>query len=765
MDIIPNKKSRLLYQKGDPKLKGVIDLRCFDDGRKRQNNEQSNKIISEIIKRGNTELRIEQNDFSKKIKQKGRFASLFFGNKNRKNTTSVGKSIGTKPKISDFRLPIAGLKPKKSFASFVVVIIVIPAIILSLSFIQKGFEQKGKVLGVGTQAYDYLKSAGQSAIDSDFESSVENFDLATLNFSNTKEMINEFGFGIASVLNNIPINTPVTTANNLVEAGENISLVGKNISKLMDKVTHLYGDGFSSNSVYDFQTDINNIAFNLNNAQKNIEEININYIPEDLREKIELAKNQLPAIAKNFNNLSADFPSIAKLFGSNRPQKYLLLFQNSDEMRATGGFVGSYGILDLEDGKIKNLFIDGIFNPDGQLTEKIVPPIPIQKISAAWSMHDANWFADFQTSAKKIALFYEKTGGPTVDGVIAITPSIAEKMLKITGPIEMTEYNIVIDKDNFVIETQLQVEELYDKEENKPKQILSDLAPKIMEELFNVEGLSFEEKTQRYLDVIGIMEEGFQEKHLILYHRNPDINNVIIKRGWGGQILDSSGDYLSVVHSNINGYKTDAVIKEQVIHDSEILSDGSVIDTVKIIRKHTGGNSDYDWYNRVNSDYMRVFSPLGSVLLEAKGHTWQDYEPPIDYGNFKVDPDVKKIEDTIKIDPDNGTHIFEESGKTVFGNWVYVSPGETVEVTYKYQLPYKINFNNFTKLADKHSVLVQKQLGSSDIEFSGSIKLPPGWNTIWNSENLSFGNANEMVVESDLNVDRIYGVVFVNELL
>lgn len=741
MDIIPNKKSKLLYQKGDQRTNGVIDLRCFADGKRRQEDvdNRKNKIVSEIVRKEKVDIKAKsqiktnkqtkQSNFYKKIKSQKAF-------------------------------PISGFKLKKSFALFILMIIFIPVIIFSLSFIQKSVEQKDKVLGVGTQAYDYLKLAGQSAADSDFENSVENFDLATTNFSDAKEMISEFGFGIASVLNNIPINTPVSTAENLAEAGENISLVGKNISGLIDKITRLNKDEFSLSSILDFQTDINMIAFNLNNAQKNIEEVNIDYIPEDLREKMEMAKSQLPMLANNFNNLSDDFPIITKIFGSDRPQEYLLLFQNSSEMRATGGFVGSYGILNIEDGKIKNLLIDGIFNPDGQLTEKIVPPMPIQKISAAWSMHDANWFVDFPTSAKKVALFYEKTGGPTVDGVIAMTPKVLEKMLEVTGPIEMSEYNIVIDKNNFLVETQLQIEELYDKEENKPKQILADLAPKIMDELFNTEDLSSEEKAQRYLDIIGIIEESFKEKHILFYHRDSEINDVIIKRGRGGQVLNSNGDYLSVAHSNINGYKTDAVIDEKIIHSSEVSSDGSVVDTVRIIRKHTGGESDYDWYNRVNCDYMRVLVPLGSVLLEARGHTWQDYEPPIDYSDFKIDPDVQKIEDTLKIDPESGTHIFEEAGKTVFGNWVYVSPGETVEVFYKYKLPYRINFADFTKPADKYSVLVQKQSGSSDVEFSGLIKLPEEWNVIWNSENLLFGDSNEMVVDTNLNTDKVYGIVF-----
>jgi len=725
-------------------------LRCFNAGKRKRENidNRNNKIVSGIIRKEKeikiqdepqveikTNKQVKQNNLYKKIEPQEGFLNSKFPN-----------------------------LFKKSFAVFIITILFIPAIIFSLSFIQKSIEQKGRVLGVGTEAYSHLKLAGQLAIDSDFENSVENFDLATTNFSEIKETINEFGFGIATVLNNIPIDTPVSTAENLAEAGENISLVGKNISELLNKITHLDQDEFFLNAILNFQTDLNKIAFDLNNAQKNLEKVDTNYIPEDLRGKMEMAKNQLPAIAKNFNNLSNDFPAMTKAFGSDRPQKYLLLFQNSSEMRATGGFIGSYGILDIEDGKIKNLFVDGIFNIDGQLTEKVVPPMPIQKISASWSMHDANWFADFPTSAKKISLFYEKTGGPTVDGVIAITPEVLEKILGITGPIEMSEYNIIINQNNFLAETQLQVEELYDKEENKPKQILADLTPKIMDKLFDIEYLDSEKKAQRYLDLISAIEESFQEKHLLFYHRDSEINKVITKRGLGGQILDSIGDYLSVIHSNINGYKTDAVIEEKITHSSEILSDGSVIDTVRIIRKHTGGENDYDWYNRVNSDYLRVFVPLGSILLEAKGHTLQDYEPPVDYSNFKIDPDIRKIEDTLKIDSDSGTHIFEESKKTVFGNWVYVSPGETVEVFYKYKLPFKINFNNFTKPADKYSVLVQKQSGSSGVKFSGSIKLPEEWNVIWNSENLLFGDLNEMVVEDSLDRDKIYGIVIMDEL-
>ncbi len=826
-DIISNKKSKLLYQRGDREIKGIINLRGFVVEKKRkQAINYEKRSLAEIIKEIENKTRTQEIVFRKPIQKnkvtarKEEIVKNFINNEAETITQKeeVAKNYTKDKKTSSFlsryekdfidrkkeeeknlinqnHLPrdikfralendlnptnffieakplgrgLASifsnfskrLIPKKSFAVFVCFSFIISAVIFSMSLAQKEIEKTGKVLGVGTQAYENLKQAGQSVSDQDFQSSLNNFNSAKINFSNIKDLIDGFGMGISGTIGNLPINTPISTAKNLAEAGENISLTGENISVLFEKISKLSGEGFFAGFILNFQTDINNISLNLKNAKENLDKVDLNYIPEEFREKIKLAKESMPAIASNFENLSKDLPMIAEILGSNRPQKYLLVFQNNSEIRATGGFIGSYGILDVENGKIKNLFIDGIFNPDGQLKEKIVPPMPIQKINPNWSMRDANWFADWETSAKKIALFYEKTGGPTVDGVLSITPNVIEKLLAITGPIEMPEYGVVIDKDNFLAQTQLQVEELYDKQENKPKKILAELAPKIIENLSNTESLSSSEKIQKYLGFINAMEESLKEKQMIFYHRNSEIENMIIKRGWGGQILNSSGDYLSVVNSNLGGYKTDKVIDEQIALETEIFSDGSIINTVKITRKHTGGNESYDWYNRVNSDYMRVFVPLGSILLEASGHTLQEYEPPIDYSNFKTDSDVEKIEKTIKVDPDSGTYIFQESEKTVFGNWVYVSPGETVEVVYKYKLPYKINFDAFTKPAERYSMLIQKQSGSKGSDFTGTIKLPGEWEAIWKSQGLNIKNTSENIIKTNLKTDRIYGIVF-----
>ena len=817
MDIIPNKKSNLLYQKGDTTNKGVIDLRCFSDEKKIKNRlvEKSNNAVREIVRSENIS-KSKIIDETVETKNKQIFDDFDLLSKNSVDISRVSNedsddavnclvrerhsvlpninvpSLGEKHNLSklenkqDYTVSKKikevekfsadysdGKKSKirlslllsKSFASFIFVAILLSSFVFSLSFFQKEIEEKGRILGVGVEAFNSLKQASQSVADNEFDESFRAFEDAKFNFSEVKRLTDELGLGLAGVINTLSINTPLSTAKNLSQAGESIAIAGENIVRLLDEISGLDQNNFSSSPIFGFGTIIDEIAINLREADSNISLINTNYVPEEMREKMKLVQKELPILVDNLENLSEDFEVFTEIIGDKQPQKYLLLFINNSELRATGGFIGSYGILNMENGKVENMFIDGIFNPDGQLKEKIVPPMPIQKISASWSMHDANWFADFPTSAQKVASFYEKTGGSTVDGVISFTPNVIEKILKITGPIRIDEYNMTIDSENFLSVSQMQVEELYDREENKPKKFLADLMPIIFEKMFNNEKLNKQERIQRYLEFINIVEESLTEKHIMFYHRNPEIENMILKRGWGGQILNSSGDYLSVINSNINGYKTDAVVEEHIDHVTEIQEDGSIINTVKITRVHTGGQSEYDWYNRVNSDYLRVYVPLDSVLLEASGHTVQEYTPPVNYDNFRIDEDVRRVEDTIKIDLDSGTQIFTESGKTVFGNWVYVSPGEKVEVTYKYELPYKIDFNSFTKPADKYSMMVQKQSGSQGSSFSGTIKVPESWNILWESDGLTTQAQKENYFESKLVTDKIYGVVFSRDLL
>lgn len=255
----------------------------------------------------------------------------------------------------------------------------------------------------------------------------------------------------------------------------------------------------------------------------------------------------------------------------------------------------------------------------------------------------------------------------------------------------------------------------------------------------------------------------------MLYSRNYEVEKIISEEGWSGEVLNTDKDYLSVVNSNINGFKTDGVVDEKIEHQAEIKNDGSIISSVTIIRKHNGGDSQYDWLNKVNANYMRVYVPKGSKLISAEGQTREFNSAPLDYAalKFKHDPQVEAEEESIKIDEESGTRIYEDAGKTVFANWVYVSPKEEVVVKYSYLLPFKISINDSNKPADTYSLLAQKQSGSLGSEFISSIIYPENFDLTWrypdgliNDHDDLLNKKNKLKIETNLKKDKFLGMVF-----
>ena len=660
----------------------------------------------------------------------------------------------------------------KPLVSFLIAGLLISLIIPVAAWVGQGLTIKEEVLSNSLSAYQNLLAAQESLRQTDWQTAEKSFSLAHLDFSQAHQEIKKLGQLTLGILEGLPGTSLVSSGSHLVKVGENLAQAGQSLTSAINlfPLNDLFSlinlpsssqnntlaskekDNFLTDLVALAQANFSQALEGIRLANQELSQVEVEALPTDIQSGLVSLKEKLPLVEEMVSQALNYSDSFLKILGHDNPRQYLLIFQNNSEMRATGGFIGTYGLLTLDKGEIRELFIDGIFNADGQLQEKIIPPRPIQKISTAWSTHDANWFADFPTSAQKITWFYEKTGGPTVDGVISVTPTVIERLLELTGPISMPEYEILLTAENFVELIQYKVEVDYDKELNRPKKILADFTPKFISALNQL-------SSDKRKEALEIIFDCLSQKHILIYFDDESLQELAIDEGWAGPILSTDKDYLSVVSSNINGYKTDRVTEESISHQAEIKEDGSVIGTLTIVRQHQGGRFQYEWWNRVNANYLRVYLPKGTQLISAEGQNLEIYQPPIDYqkSGFKPDPLVSSIENKMVIDKKTGTRIFQESNKTVFANWLYVSPGETVTLTYQYQLPFKIDL---TKPTDSYSLLVQKQAGSLGSQFSHQLKFPAKWQVTWQHPNEGKLEAGSWQLETDLILDRFLGVTF-----
>jgi hypothetical protein len=317
----------------------------------------------------------------------------------------------------------------------------------------------------------------------------------------------------------------------------------------------------------------------------------------------------------------------------------------------------------------------------------------------------------------------------------------------------MPAYGRDITAANFLLETQKIVELEYDREENKPKAFIGDLANELLARSENY-------GAEEFFSILDVLNQSLTQKDIQIYFRNGDLERRVRSLGWGGEVRATEGDYLLVVNSNLGGGKTDGVIGENVDVQVAIEGDGTIVNTVTVERTHFG--TPRSLFTGVNNvDYLRLYVPKGSELLSASGFSIPDqrlFEEP--ETAWETDEDLVYAEETARVHPESRTDIYEEQGKTVFGNWVQTKPGTNSKATFTYRLPWKLAtapaapasfFERVKRFAglpstERYTLTVQKQSGVLDRTTTVRLRLPESLQILWASDDpngASFTNATD----------------------
>jgi len=572
-----------------------------------------------------------------------------------------------------------------------------------------------------------LQEVGNNLSLDNIEVVKSNLQKAQQSLAQAQDSLNQMDFSLKAILKVASYaDTQVADGQYLLSMAQKAVDLGVTLSKALEVFQE---KGYLTDKIASLQFELQKSMPDIEYLAQVSQKVHVENIPEQYREMfLKLQKNAL-SISDNLQQLSSLSDFLLQALGHDYSKNYLVIFQNNNEIRATGGFMGSFALLEIDRGEIKKMEIPGggTYDISGTMLHKTLPPTPLKVVSTPnWGWQDSNWYFDFPASARQIKYMYEDAGGPTVDGVIAINSDIIPKLLNFTGPIALPQYGKTLTASNVIAQLQQQVENDYDKTQNKPKQILSDLAPQILDKLFSVKGA-------KVLDLAKVLHESLDNKDIQIYSRDSNLQNQLVGLGWAGEVKDSSRDYLAVVNTNISGGKTDSVVKQTVKVVSSIDENGQIINEVTIHRVHNGVESA-PFEKDLNRSYLRVFVPRGAKLLSAQGF---DSVPQTIYAKTNADlpPDseLAAIEKSAKMFSDAKTQISEENNKTVYSGWVEIAPGESQDIVLTYKLPFKLNLSNlsgqvflagiFGQPKIYHSLFIQKQSGSSS-EFQVQINLP-----------------------------------------
>jgi len=483
--------------------------------------------------------------------------------------------------------------------------------------------------------------------------------------------------------------------------------------------------------IYEAPTTLTDLKTNLDDSLSNLQAIKSLAWFGPLSTRLEQLKDKISSGQRTIEQASPLTQLLPPLLGYPNEAKYLLILQNSDELRPTGGFIGTFGIIQTKDGDFLKFETHDIYHLDMPVKDKVsvTPPDPLKKYLGVdkWYMRDANWSPDWPTSAEKVLWFYktENSVMPTpfsvsdFDGVIGITPELITDLMGLTGP-------IVIDKQtytpqNFIDILQYKIEKGFVQEGTpswQKKEVIGEIAKIMKQKLFDL-------PLGQWPTLIKLVSDNVNRKNILLYSKNTDLEKLILDQGWGGEVRHDWGDYLMVVDANMAALKTDAVIDRQI--DYQLKEDNGVLKATLNLRYSHSGH--YDWRTSDYRTYTRVYVPAGSHLIKATGFT----EDQVTTG--------------------------EEDGKTYFGAFLSVKPGQIGQLSFEYELPDSIIKNMHTY--NNYRLTIQKQPGKEvnkldvDLSFKNAIKS-------YSPASFYSGSPDKKSLDSqgDLKIDRSFLVNF-----
>jgi hypothetical protein len=308
------------------------------------------------------------------------------------------------------------------------------------------------------------------------------------------------------------------------------------------------------------------------------------------------------------------------LVGVGGRRKYLLLFQNNMEQRATGGFIGSFAIMSFENGRLYDLPVYDVYQADGQLKGHVEPPGPIKQIlgEANWFMRDSNFDPDFPTSARRAEWFLKKTLNQDVDGTIAINVNTLQALLRALGPLQLADYQETVTADNVYERAQTHAEVNFFPGSTAKKEYLSSVADAIFAKLRTLDGTALTK-------VLLALSDTLMSRDTMLSLQSAGAEKALALLGWNGQLetrpcpgdaTRCADDYLLLVDSNFGVNKANFFVERQLSDRITVTKERTIAHELTVT--YTNRSTSTAWPAGAYKNYLRLYLPLGSRVTNIQ---------------------------------------------------------------------------------------------------------------------------------------------------
>ena len=322
------------------------------------------------------------------------------------------------------------------------------------------------------------------------------------------------------------------------------------------------------------------------------------------------------------------------MLGHDEPERYLILNQNRDELRANGGFPGSVITFTLYKGNILDYRSDDVYYYDWNLYPyKEVPPPGLALLSNNYGLRDVNYYPDFRQTLEKANDFIERSGDATITTGIAIHQGIVENILEKIGPVTLSGVSIPFTSENFSVLMSTLVEARHGEQitaKDSLFRFIQAFARRIQE-------------TRSYDTMFDVLEQSVRDGEIIFASRNESTDAFLMqyrkKNPWEISGI-SQKNWVYPVMTSVSGNKSDRFITRKYTADTTVLPNCTHENKVTLSHKHTYTAQDESMVRNYldligitdktarekmifiqgkgkNRAFIRLFTPPGSTLTGA----------------------------------------------------------------------------------------------------------------------------------------------------
>lgn len=380
---------------------------------------------------------------------------------------------------------------------------------------------------------------------------------------------------------------------------------------------------------------------------------------------------------------------LPKIMGVEEERKFMVLFQNDGELRATGGFLTAYAILRVEKGKVFQEKSEDIYALDAKFNSTVPAPEIIRKyhkLVYRLYLRDSNLSPDFKVSMDTFSGYYNDIPSePDIDGIIAVDTQVLKEIVEVLGPIEVPGFGTFsaendprCDCPQIIYELEMLADRPLATLKANRKAVLAPMLQAILLK-------SYGSPKQIWPNLFQTIFSNIDQKHVLFYMYDQEEQKAAELINVAGRIQEFDGDYFHLNDSNFAGAKSNMFTNHEVEQIYEVSEDGTITKTVTIKYQNPFPPSNCDLeagqlcLNGMLRDFVRVYVPKGSQLIEGLGS-------------------------------EHEVETKEDLGKTVFEAFFELQPQSQAKLVFKYKLPFKAS--------DDYKLLIQKQPGKRNPKYT-----------------------------------------------